>query len=192
MQSAKASAAWIAGAVLLNILPWFGGPGLIWSALLLGGAAWIWIGRAQPSYLVVWALVACAHALDNFYIGVGTIPWLIGAVFSLRAIATHFDVSKIKRGYAPYAIIGAILCLWTPFWTWGEVPGLSGANWMGGLDLNTHIDLNGNSYQSLDYNATKWFDALLLPEHRLFGACPRRFIQRIFDCARASGLDAMA
>lgn len=154
--SAKSSAAWIAGAVLLNIFPWFGGPGWIWSALLLAGAAWIWFGKVQPWHFVVWALAACAQAIDNFYVGLGTIPWLVGAVLSVRAVAPMFDFSRFKRGYAPYAIFGALLCLWTPFWTWGHSAGWSSSMWMGGLDLNTHIDMNGDSYLGLDYNATKW------------------------------------
>lgn len=161
--SAKTSAAWIAGAVLLNILPPFGGPGWIWSALLLAGAGWIWFGKPQQPHFVVWALIACAHALDNFYVGLGTIPWLVGAVFSLRAVAPLFDVSKIKRGYAPYAIIGALLCLWTPFWTWGHSAGWSSSMWMGGLDLRTQTDAGGGSSLGLQYNPTKWLMPYYMP-----------------------------
>lgn len=168
--SAKTGALWIVGAVLLNVFPWFGGPGWIWSLALLGGAAWIWSGRANQAFLVAWTLAVCAHALDNFYIGLGALPWLVGAVFCVRAIWTLFDPSKIWRGYAPYAVIGALLCLWTPFWTWGRVAGWSSSMWMGGLDLNTHISpVTGDSYLGLDYNATKWLMPMYSPGYDFSG-----------------------
>lgn len=167
--SAKKSAVCIAGAVLLNILPWFGGPGWIWSFLLLGGAAWIAKGRPTQAQLVVWTLAVCAHALDNFYIGIGTLPWVAGAFFALRSVWSLFDASKIRRGYAPYAAIGSVLCLWTLFWTWGKITGWIGSTWMGGLDFNTHIDANGNSYIGTDYNATKWLMPIYSPMYAFTG-----------------------
>ncbi|BCM90072.1 hypothetical protein IAD21_01923 [Abditibacteriota bacterium] len=167
--SAKKSTAWIIVAVLLNILPWFGGPGWIWSALLLGAAAWIRAGRASQWQIVVWALVVCAHTLDNTYIGLGAIPWLIGVFYALHAVWSLFDLSKIKRGYAPYAIFGALLCVVSLYWTWGEVPALNSWTFMGGLDLNTHIDANGNSSLGTDYNATKWIMPIYYPGWKYSG-----------------------
>ena len=159
--SASKSTAWVFVAVLfnvlflVNILPRFGGLGFVWSLVLLGFAAWIRTGRATRWQLVLWALLVCAHALDNFSGGLGAIAWFIGAVYALHAVWPLFDLSKIKRGYAPYAVVGAVLCLTTLFWTWGEVRVLSPA-FMGGLDLSTQSDANGNPYIGNDFNANRY------------------------------------
>ncbi|RYX85766.1 hypothetical protein EON83_05350 [bacterium] len=162
-KTASKSTAWIIVAVVLNALPWFGGPGWIWSALLLGAAAWIRTGKASQWQIVLWALVVCAHTLDNAYVGLGAIPWLIAAFYALLAVWPLFDFSKIKRGYAPYAVIGAFLCLFSLYWTWGRVPGLSSSTFMGGLDLKMQVDANGNSYLGTDYNPTKYLMPIYYP-----------------------------
>lgn len=167
--SVRKSTAWIIVAVLLNILPFFGGPGLIWSALLLGFAAWIRTGRASQWQIVLWALVVCGHTFDNAYVGMGAIPWLVGAVYAVYAVWPLLDFSRIKHGYAPYAIVGALLCLISLSWTWGEIPALSSTSFVGGLDLNTHSDANGNSTTSTDYNATKYLVPIIHPNWKYSG-----------------------
>ncbi len=167
--SARKSTAWIGIAVLLNLLPWFDGPGLIWSVLLLGAAAWIRTGRASQWQLVVWGLLVGAHTLDNVYVGLGAIPWLIGLAYALYAIWPLLDLSKLKRGYAPYAIVGALLCLVSLYGTWGEIRGLSSSTFMGGLDFNSHTDANGNSYTGTDYNATKYIVPIFQPNWKYSG-----------------------
>ena len=160
--SARKSTAWVFVAVLfnilflVNILPRFGGLGFLWSVLLLGFAAWIRTGRATQWQIVLWALLVCAHALDNFSSGLGTIAWFVGAVYALHAVWPLFDLAKIKRGYSPYAIVGALLCLMSLYWTWGEVRVLSRVDFMGGPELSAHNDANGSSYSGDDANANRY------------------------------------
>ena len=64
----------------------------------------------------IWSLVAVAHASDSIYLGLGAVPWLVGGLYSLRAVLPMLDFGRWKRGYVPYAFIGALLCLWSGFW----------------------------------------------------------------------------
>jgi len=152
MQLAKTGALWIAGAVLLHLLPWFGGPGWVWSAVLLGGAGWIRFGQPKQWQLVAWSLVAIAHALDSVYLGLGALPWLVGGLYSLRAVLPLLDFNRWKRGYVPYAFVGSLLCLWSGFWRWGKMPPMMMSLFLGGFDYHMEAGMYGRVDTAWQYN----------------------------------------
>lgn len=170
-------------AILISLLPWFGGDiGWFWTIIMLLGGALVavqelrsggvelpWASGLPPVLMhpvipPVFAALAAVHAfqLFNFRIWPPTsilVPWLwVAAAFLLcydqyrkailapNSFGQYFDLRLTWYGYRRYILIGAAICLFALFFTWGK----TASWWSGGYSYSSY-------YGGYEYNPFQYF-----------------------------------
>ena len=148
----------VAAAIALSLLPSFYGVGLLWSAVVLAGAAVVALGELRsvrapaaerlsvlqhPMIAPGFAALVGLHAFLLMRVGVIPLLWVAAAVLlgydqyrrAARApdgFARRMDPRRAWHGYRRNLTAGAALCLVSMFFTWGRSSGY----WTGGLSYN--------------------------------------------------------
>ncbi|HEX2206758.1 MAG TPA: hypothetical protein VHG93_03695 [Longimicrobium sp.] len=146
----------VVAAIALSMLPSFGGVGMVWSVVMLVGAAAVAIPELRragkdvsvqvpgplqhPLLPAAYAGLVGVHAFLLLRIGIIPLLWLAAAVLLTwdqyrRAAAApdgfvrHFDLRRAWHGYRRNVTAGVLLCLGSLFMKWGQSSGY----WTGGL-----------------------------------------------------------
>jgi hypothetical protein len=149
----------VALAIGLSMLPMFSGVGMMWSTLMLLGAAIVSItelesaggsspvraptGLRHPLIAPAYAAVVMLHAFLLLQVAIVPLLWACAAVLLAwdqyrRAARAHdgfvhqFDLRHAWRGYRRNVTAGVGLCLVSMFMTWGSSSGY----WSGGMSYN--------------------------------------------------------
>jgi hypothetical protein len=151
----------VAAAIALSLLPGFYGVGLVWSTIMLAGAALVALaelrsaghaaaaevevpaGLRHPLLAPAFAALVGLHAFLLLRIGIIPLLWLAAAVLLgwdqyRRAAATPdgfvrgFDLRRAWHGYRRNVTVGVGVCLLSLFFTWGRSSGY----WTGGMAYN--------------------------------------------------------
>lgn len=147
----------VVAAIALSLLPSLSGVGLMWSTVMLIGAAAVAIPELRragtdvrgvevpgalrhPLLPPAYAALVGVHAFLLLRIGIVPLLWLAAAVLLAwdqyrKAAAApdgfvrHFDIRRAWHGYRRNVTAGVALCLGSLFLTWGQSSGY----WTGGL-----------------------------------------------------------
>lgn len=166
----------VAAAIALSMLPAFYGVGLLWSAVMLAGAAAVALPELRragtevpavplpaalrhPLVPPAYAALVGVHAFLLLRIGVIPLLWLAAAVLLgwdqyRRAAAApdgfvrHFDIRRAWHGYRRNVTAGVGVCLASMFLAWGRSSGF----WTGGYSYNYAYRYNpGTGTSGYDY-----------------------------------------
>lgn len=145
----------------VGLLPWFPGPGWLWSLILAVGGVLFFrqfsIGDPQHPQHALWSgaftVLVFAHSWQLLYPGVGALPWLAASGFLLASQWKQLDFVGVKRGYRLYVALGAVVGLLTLWGTWGVISGWYMSWWMGGMQYNSVFNaFSGQHEMQLQYN----------------------------------------
>jgi hypothetical protein len=176
----------VAAAIALSLLPSFAGVGLVWSVVMLIGAAAVALpelrraGTEVPQVEVptvlqhplvppLFAGLVGVHAFLLLRLEIIPAMWLAAAVLltwdqyrrAARApdgFVRHFDIRRAWHGYRRNVTVGVAVCLGSLFMTWGQSSGY----WTGGYSYNYAYRYNAGTGTSgydygYDYNPVQYY-----------------------------------
>lgn len=182
--SPQRGAALLGVLLILGLLPWFPGVGWLWTLIL--GALCLLVyqdesapnpapSRAALARVTALAILTAAHAFQLFAFGLTSLLWLIAAIFLVNgaigrarteadSAAARLDFGQLRRGYRFYLALGALICLFSLFSTWGRTSGWSSFGWTGGTQLtNTYNYTTGSLELTTTYNPILYPNSFFFP-----------------------------